>query len=143
MMDFFRTKSKMHLSTWDEKKLIMLELSPALEAAGKGQPAAGEIRYNKDLRCTISFTAEDAFKFAYCIDKIINGGDITYKKMADTTKVAAIEGGEIKELTATKSNKGGIFINLKSGEKNVTIILASEEGYAVQKFMETKAAGYC
>ena len=140
-MDFYRTKSKLHLSTWDEKKLIMFELTPALEGA-KGQPQAGDIRYNKDAKCTISFDIEEAFKFAFCISLIIHGTDVNYQKMADTSKVAGATEGEIKQLTAIKSNKGGMMITLKSGDRSVMLILSPEEGYAVQKYLEIKAGGY-
>jgi hypothetical protein len=140
-MDFFRTKSKMHLSCWDDKKLIMLEITPAMEGVS-GQPAAGDIRYNKDAKCIISFSVEEAFKFAFCLNKLANGVELTYKKEADTTKLAGAEGGEYKQLTAIKSTKGGAMITLKSGERSCMIILAPEEAYAVQMYLETKAAGY-
>lgn len=140
-MDFFRTKSKLHLSTWDEKKLVMLEITPAMPDVS-GQPSAGDVRYNKDLKCTISFSPEDAYKFAFCLNKLANGHDITYKKMADTTKVAGATGGEVKQFQVIKSTKGGAMMALKSGEKSVTIILSEDECYAVQMYLEVKAGGY-
>lgn len=120
----------------------MLEITPAMADAAKGQPQAGEVRYNKDAKCIISFSPEDAFKFAFCLNMLANGHDVSYQKMADTSKVAGSEGGEIKQLSAIKSTKGGAMLTLKSGDRSVAIILAPEEAYAVQKYLEVKASGY-
>lgn len=141
-MDFYRTKSKMHLSSWEDKKLIVLEVTPAMEGNSKGQPQAGEIRYNKDAKCSISFTIEKAFQAAFHIMKMNEGVDFKYEQMADTTKVAGVTGGEIKSLTIDKSKNGGIAIFMKSGDRTANIILSHAEAYAVQKYLETYAARF-
>lgn len=140
-MDFYRTKVKLHMSTWDEKKLLMLELTPALEDT-KGQPKAGEVRYDKDKKCTISFSPEEAFKAAFVLGKLSDGVDLKYQKMADTTKVEGATGGEVKSLSFVKSTKGGAMISLKSGDKSASIILGEDEAYALKKYFEIKASAY-
>ena len=141
-MDFFRTKSKLHLSDWLEKKLIVLEITPAIDGGAKGAPSAGDIRYDKDKKCNISFTVEKAFQAAFHIQKLNEGLDFKYEQMADTTKVAGATGGEIKSLTIDKAKNGGIAIFMKSGDRNANIILSHAEAYAVQKYLETYASRF-
>lgn len=140
-MDFYRTKVKLHMSTWDEKKLLMLELTPALEDA-KGQPKAGDVRYDKYKKCTISFSPEESFKAAFVLGKLSDGVYVKYQKMADTTKVEGATGGEIKSLSFVKSTKGGAMISLKSGDNSASIILGEDEAYALKKYFEIKASAY-
>ena len=130
------------MSTWDEKKLLMLELTPAIEGGAKGQPQAGEVRYDKDKKCTISFSPEEAFKAAFVLGKLSDGEDIKYQKMADTSKVEGATGGEVKSLSFVKSTKGGAMISLKSGDKSAAIILGEDEAYALKKYFEIKASAY-
>lgn len=141
-MDFFRTKSKVHLSTWDEKKLVMLEVVPAIEGAAKGQPQAGEVRYDKDKKCNISFSVEEAFKAAFALKVLANGGEFQYKKMADTSKVAGATAGEIKQLTFDKGAKGGVLLSIKCGDRSISTVLGNDEAYAISKYFEIKAGGY-
>lgn len=142
-MDFFRTKSKTRISTWDEKKLIILEITPALETAAKGQPKPGDIRFDKDKSCTISFHAEEAIKCAWYLSKLCNGMEVTYSKHADTSKVEGADGGVQKQLSIVKSkNEGGVMFSLKHGDRSATIILDYAETYVVQKYLESKALGY-
>jgi hypothetical protein len=140
-MDFYRTKVKLHTSTWDEKKLLILELTPALEDA-KGQPKAGDVRYDKDKKCTISFSPEEAYKAAFILGKLADGQNYEYRKMADTTKVEGATGGEVKSLSFVKSTKGGAMISLKSGDKTASIVLGEDEAYALKMYFEVKASAY-
>jgi hypothetical protein len=140
-MEFYRTKSKLHISSWDEKKLIILELTPALPN-NSSTIDKGSIRYNKNKKINISFSVEESFKAAFCLHQLALGQDIKYQKMADTSKIAGAEGGEIKSLSFIKGQKGGVLISLKAGDNSVSTVLGEDEAYALAKYFELSAAKY-
>lgn len=139
MIEFFRTSSKMKCSFWDDKKLCILEISPVLATASKGQPKKGEQKYNYNNKSVISFNGKSCLEFAYYLNLLSLGHEVEYSKFADTNKRDS-ENGEQKKLTVNKGSKGGVAFSLVSGDKKNFITISEPETFALYKYLETLGA---
>lgn len=142
MFNIFRTKSKLHVSDWSANKIVVLELTPAIDGVSKGQPKPGEARYDQGKKCNISFTPIEMYKLAWALNKLSNGEDVKWEKMADSSKVAGNTEGEVKSFAVLKGSKGGTLVSLKSGDRSSNIILGEDETYALSRYLIAKADCY-
>jgi glutamate formiminotransferase len=143
-----KLKSTMEMSVWEKKvtgdtveivNKAILEIAPALVDAPKGQPKAGEKRYDYAKKVKISFNPTDMLKVAYNLIMMSYGNEIEYKKMGDASRANANSSG-IKSLSIKLNDKGSIAISLnedKDGAKSsVFIYLEKDEAYALAKWFE-------
>jgi hypothetical protein len=141
-LKFYRTNSCVGVSQWDAQKRVMLEVSPSMEGASKGQPKPGEHRYNYEKAIRISFTLGDMLTASYTLIGMSQGVELEYQKFADMSKSQNATGDEKKSLKISASDKGGFFVGMISGKEKVSIILNPEELYALGKYLEFSAQKY-
>jgi hypothetical protein len=140
-MDIFRANSKLALSTWDDKLLVMFGLSPARPDKAKGQPKAGDVCYDYDKKVNISLNAEKMLRISYHLMLLAYNIDTKYEQYADPSKSQHAT-GEKKKLTISSGKDNGISIYLSQGENKVGITVGADEAYAIAKWLEATATRY-
>lgn len=141
-LKFYRTNSCVGISQWDDKKRVMLEVSPAADGAGKGQPKAGEVRFDYKKAINISFTVGDMLKAAYTLIGMSQGAELEYSKFADLSKSTNSDGNDKKSLKISAGNNGGFFVGMIKGKEKVSITLDESELYALGRYLEFSAQKY-
>lgn len=138
-MRIYRTTSMIELSMWAEKQRAFIRITPAAEGATKGQPKAGEKRFNYDETIAISFTVVDMLTTSYSLEGMSKGIEgLEVKKFADMSKVAASDNNDQKKLTIAPY-KENISFNLSHGTKKANITLSPAETYTIAKWFEFQA----
>jgi len=138
-MKIYRTTTVLTLSTWDEKRKAFIEITPAFEGRGKGQPKPGEKIYDYDKTIRISFQLVDMLTTAYRLIAMAHGKDASFDKFADMSKVANSASMDKKILSVKLGDKGGIYFSLSFGKEKASINLSQEETYAIGKWFEFQA----
>ena len=137
-MRVYRTGAVLSLNVWDETK-ASLEISPALEGAGKGQPQAGEKRYNYDKLIRITFTTFDMLLCAFKLEQLAHGQKVEYKKYADMSKVAEASSTDKKSLQISSMGDGKVGINLSRASDKVNIVVSTDDCYALSEWFRVRA----
>lgn len=133
-LKIFRTQAVIKLSPWKDKSRLMLEISPAVPGT-KGQPKAGEKRYEYDKGIRISFTMSSMLQFAYDLGAIIATGEGEIKKYADMSKVSTSDDKDKKTLSV-QVVKDSIGFALFKGDDKVNVAVAKSDAYAIVKYIE-------
>lgn len=141
-MKIYRTTSVINVSRWDSEKRVMFEMSPAMPDAGKGQPKAGDKRFDYDKGCRLSFKGAELLTYAYQFIALSQGVEVEVSKFVDKSRSAASNSNIRVSLTAKPGNKGGVFIGMSGGENKVNMNLGFEEAYAIGKYLEFAAQDY-
>lgn len=135
---FFRTTSQIKVSTWDEKARVFIEVVPPLEGNAKGQPKAGEHRFNYDGAIRISFRLSELLTTSYVLLGMSQGMEGEFSKFADMAKTGS-GSTDKKTLKISAKENGGFFVNMNMGKDKVSIAITNEELYAIGKFFEIAA----
>jgi len=138
-MEIFRTTSKLELKQWAGKRRVFIELSPAIPGV-KGQPQAGEQRFDYTKKVRISFRTVEMFTAAYKFLGLAHGAELELKKFADMSKSVGT-GDDKKQLLVNKYNDK-ISVSIKSGDNKVSINIEPEESYAIGKWFEAQATRF-
>lgn len=138
-MRIYRTTSMIELSMWPEKQRAFIKITPAAAGATKGQPKAGEKRFDYDQTISISFTTVDMLTTSFKLDGMANGKELEIKKFADMSKVAASADNDQKQLKIAPMSGGNVSFNMSHGTKKANIILSPEETFAISKWFEFQA----
>lgn len=139
-MRIYRTSSMIECSMWEEKQKALLKITPAADGAGKGQPKAGEKRFDYDKTISISFSTVDMLTSAFKLENMARGIEgVEIKKYADMSKVAESKDNSQKQLKVASMTGGNIAFNLSHGTNKANIVLSPEETYAIAKWFEFQA----
>jgi len=136
-MRIYRTNSVIELSIWGAEKRAFIRITPGIAGASKGQPQAGEVRFDYDKTCSISFRTLEMFQASFKFLGMSQGVEVELKKFADMSKSVG-KGDAKKQLTANIYN-GKVSIMMREGDKKANISLESDEAYAIAKWFEVHA----
>ncbi len=143
-MKIFRTTAVINVSRWDAEKRIMFEVSPAMAGATRGQPKAGDKRFDYDKGCRLSFKGAELLTYAYQFIALSQGAEgIEIKKFVDKSKSAASASDDSVSLNVKVGQNGGIFVGMSQGkDKKVSINIGFDEVYAIGRYLEFAAQDY-
>ena len=140
-MDIFRTNSKLSVQPWDDLLKCTFSLAPALAGNSKGQPKAGEQRYDYDKKINITMSIDEMLKCSYHLMLLAYNIETKYDKYADPSK-SAHSSGDKKRLTISAGKESGISIFISQGDNKCSLTIGNDEAFALAKWLEIKAGYY-